>query len=278
MPFRWTINPYRGCEFGCKYCYARYTHEFMERRDPLAFEREIYAKVWDPGLFRRELRKVRGDDAIAIGTATDPYQPAERRYAVTRSLLEVFAGAGGYRLGITTKSDLIARDADLFAAVAARNSVHIAVTVTTMDENLARLTEPFAPRPDLRIRAVRALADAGMDVGVYASPILPGLTDSEASLTAVASAAKSAGAKRFGANVLFLQPCAQRIYFPFLQEQFPHLLATHRRYFANGAYMKDEYATRMYVMVASLRTELGLDGRESVPLRELPRGKQLLLF
>src|SRR5579872_6435910 len=108
MPFVWTINPYRGCEYGCKYCYARYAHEFMELRDPLQFERKIYSKRFEVSRFLEELKHVKRDEIIALGTATDPYQPAERRYRVTRAILEAFATSAGYRLGITTKSDLIA--------------------------------------------------------------------------------------------------------------------------------------------------------------------------
>ena len=122
MPFAWTINPYRGCEFGCKYCYARSTHEFMELRAPNDFEERIYAKEFPAEAFRAELKRVGPEESIAIGTATDPYQPAERRYGLTRAILEVFGPLRGYRLSITTKSDLIARDADLLAEIAAGNS------------------------------------------------------------------------------------------------------------------------------------------------------------
>src|SRR5213594_3960316 len=113
MPFQWTINPYRGCEFGCKYCYARYAHEFMELHDPLDFERKIFAKHFEEARFREELKHLPLGESIALGTATDPYQPAERRYEITRAILRVFAGTEGFRLGITTKSDLVARDIDV---------------------------------------------------------------------------------------------------------------------------------------------------------------------
>ena len=113
MPFTWTINPYRGCEFGCRYCYARYTHEFMEMRDGMEFEQKIYVKQHAAGLLRHELRRVKPDEAIALGTATDPYQPAERRYEVTRGILEEFARHRGFELGIVTKSNLIVRDLDI---------------------------------------------------------------------------------------------------------------------------------------------------------------------
>ena len=121
MPFTWTINPYRGCEFACKYCYARYTHEFMEMRDGVEFEQKIYVKQHAAGLLRHELRRVKPGEAIALGTATDPYQPAERRYEVTRGILEEFARHRGFELGIVTKSNLIVRDLDLLREVAQNN-------------------------------------------------------------------------------------------------------------------------------------------------------------
>src|SRR5579863_3246019 len=138
MPFSWTINPYRGCEFGCRYCYARYTHEFMEMRDGMEFEQKIYVKQHAAGLLRHELRRVKLDEAIALGTATDPYQPAERRYEVTRGILEEFARHRGYELGIVTKSNLIVRDIDLLREVASVNRLSVHITITTLNVELAR--------------------------------------------------------------------------------------------------------------------------------------------
>src|SRR6516162_498564 len=194
MPFKWTVNPYRGCEFGCKYCYARYTHEYMEMgvRD---FEDKIYAKSAVAHLLRQELGRTDRADRIAIGTATDPYQPAERRFGRTRSILEVFARESGWRLGIITKSDLIVRDLDLLHEVARRNVLSICLTITTLDEKLARLMEPRASRPDLRLGAVRRLSEAGLIVGVNPNPIMPLITDSERHLDRVAKAARDAGAQ-----------------------------------------------------------------------------------
>src|ERR1700757_19340 len=162
MPFTWTINPYRGCEFGCRYCYARYTHEFMEMRDGMEFEQKIYVKQHAADLLRRELRRVKPDEAIALGTATDPYQPAERRYLVTREILQEFARHRGFELGIVTKSNLIVRDLDLLKEVAQVNRLSVHVTITTLNIDLARILEPRAPRPDLRLDAVRTLAEGGV--------------------------------------------------------------------------------------------------------------------
>src|SRR6202166_4857300 len=177
MPFTWTINPYRGCEFGCRYCYARYTHEFMEMRDGMEFEQKIYVKQHAAGLLRYELHRVKPNEAIALGTATDPYQPAERRYEVTRGILEEFSRHRGFELGIVTKSNLIVRDLDLLKEVAKANRLSVHITVTTLNVELARILEPRAPRPDLRLDAVGALTQAGLRVGISCSPVVPGMTD-----------------------------------------------------------------------------------------------------
>ena len=272
VPFDWTINPYRGCEFGCKYCYARYTHDFLERHDPQAFETEIYAKEWNAADFQGELRSVKAGQIIAIGTATDPYQPAERRFLSTRNLLEAMSTLRGVSILLTTKSSLVSRDAALFQALAKYNRVHITVTITTTNRSLARLTEPFAPSPDMRLKAVGKLAAAGVSVAVMASPILPLITDSEA--------AKAAGAKQFGAHVVFLQPAAQRVFYPFLAERFPEYLARYQRSFRDGAYLNGSYPDKMRTLVRDIRHQVGLVGRdqdkESPP--PMPPAAQMLLF
>jgi DNA repair photolyase len=165
MPFTWTVNPYRGCEFACKYCYARYTHEFMEMRDGVDFEQKIYVKQHAADLLRQELRRVKPGEEIAIGTATDPYQPAERRYEVTRAILEEFARHEGLELGIVTKSNLVLRDIELLQQIARKNDISVHVTITTLNVDLARILEPRAPRPDLRLEAVRRLNQAGINAG-----------------------------------------------------------------------------------------------------------------
>jgi DNA repair photolyase len=261
MPFQWTIYPYRGCEFGCKYCYARYAHEFMELREPELFETQIYAKQWSTDAFRRELLKIDREDAIAIGTATDPYQPAERRYRTTRRMLEVFSREGGRDLSITTKSDLIARDAALLASIARSNVLHIHMTVTTMDADLARMVEPYAPRPDLRMCAVSKLSAAGVRVGIFANPIMPLMNDREESLEKVAEAAAAAGARYFSGGTLFLKPCAQQAFFPFLERHFPHLLRRYQERFGTGAYLKGDYPERLRERVARVREKHGLTER-----------------
>lgn len=262
VPFDWSINPYRGCEFGCKYCYARFTHEFLERRSPEAFETEIYLKQWDSRAFRHELAGVKPGDIIGIGTATDPYQPAERRFGLTRQLLDAMRYLRGTSIFITTKSDLVARDADILRTLSNSNDVHVTLTVTTLDRSLARLTEPFAPAPDLRIKAVRKLAAGGVPVGVIANPVLPLITDSEENLEAVAKAAKQAGADQFGANVLFLMPSAQRVFFPFLAEKFPQHLKRYEKSYEDGAYLRGAYPNRIRELVNAIRERVGIPSRD----------------
>src|SRR5438876_635783 len=171
MPFTWTINPYRGCEFACKYCYARYTHEFMEL-DGLAFEKKIFVKKDAAVLLTREIAtkysfavgREGTPEHICIGTATDPYQPAEHEYGITRACLEELARHNGLNVSITTKSNLITRDIDVLQEIAKRSRLDVAITVTTLRPRLARLLEPRAPRPDLRLAATRKLHDAGISV------------------------------------------------------------------------------------------------------------------
>src|SRR5213595_1402596 len=192
LPFTWAINPYRGCEFACKYCYARYTHEFMEMRDGVDFEQKIYVKQHAADLLRQELRRVKPGEEIAIGTATDPYQPAERRYEVTRAILEEFARHEGLELGIVTKSNLVLRDIDLLQEIGRKNDISVHVTITTLNVDLARILEPRAPRPDLRMEAVLRLNQVGINAGVSCSPVIPEITDSPRDLEAVVRATAEA--------------------------------------------------------------------------------------
>ncbi len=258
MPFTWTINPYRGCEFGCRYCYARYTHEFMEMRDGMEFEQKIYVKQHAADLLRHELRRVKPDESIALGTATDPYQPAERRYEVTRGILEEFARHRGFELGIVTKSNLIVRDLELLKEVAQANRLSVHVTITTLDVNLARILEPRAPRPDLRLDAVRALAQAGLRVGISCSPVVPGITDSPGDLEALIRAAAESGADYVFANPLFLKPCSAAIFLPFLEQNFPHLADYYRQRYQDRAFLAPAYGKRLSQLIARLREKYKL--------------------
>jgi len=261
MLFSWTINPYRGCEFACKYCYARYTHEFMEMRDGLDFERKIYVKEHAANLLRQEIRQVKAGEDIALGTATDPYQPAERRFEITRTILEEFAHHRGLQLGIITKSDLVLRDVAVLAEIAKNNHLFVNITVTTLSTRLARLLEPRAPRPDLRLEAVRRLNQAGISAGVSCSPVLPGITDSARDLGALFRASAEAGAKHIFANPLFLKPCSAAIFMPFLEKEFPQLAQSYQDRYQGRAFVTQPYRKRLAGLVHKLREKHGMMNR-----------------
>ena len=262
MPFSWQINPYRGCEFACKYCYARYTHEFMEMRDGLSFEHKIYVKKHAAWLLRQELKQVRAGQSIAIGTATDPYQPAERKFGITRAVMEEFARHEGLSLGLVTKSDLIVRDLDLLRTIAAKNRLRIHITVTTTDANLARILEPRAPRPDLRFSAVKKLIAAGISTSVNCAPILPGITDSPKELESVVRASAAAGALSVAAIPLFLKPCSAKVFMPFLEEQFPHLIPLYQARYKDRAFLPEDYQKRISTLVTRLCRKHGVGLRK----------------
>jgi DNA repair photolyase len=257
MPFTWTINPYRGCEFACKYCYARYTHEFMEMREGVDFERKIYVKQHAAEMLRRDLRRVKPDQGIAIGTATDPYQPAEKRYEVTRAILEELARHRGLEIGVVSKSILMLRDVELLRQVAERNRLFVNVTITTLDVHLARILEPRAPRPDLRLDAVRKLNEAGVDAGVICAPVLPGITDTSADLENLVRATAEAGGKYIYANPLFLKPCSAAVFLPFLEEEFPSLVDAYRRRFESRAFVSPVYQRRISELMRKFRNKHG---------------------
>jgi DNA repair photolyase len=282
LPFTWAINPYRGCEFACKYCYARYTHEFMEMTDE-DFEHKIFVKQHAADLLRHELKKVKRAEPIAIGTATDPYQPAERRYEVTRAILEEFARHRGFEIGIVTKSNLVVRDTELLRAIGCHNRLFVSVTITTVNVGLARILEPRAPRPDLRLEAVRQLNLAGVAAGINCAPVLPGITDGPKDLDALVGAAAAAGAKSIFAMPLFLKPCSAAVFLPFLEKEFPQLVQSYRERYAERAFLPPAYGKRLSELMSRLRARHGICNeyeryqRRSHPVPS-PEDEQLGLF
>jgi DNA repair photolyase len=279
LSLAYSINPYRGCEFACRYCYARYTHEFLQPNPiatppigthdipqqpwAIAFEREIYLKENAAWLLDQELRTVDRDQEIAIGTATDPYQPIERRTGITRSLLEVFSRQEGYRIGIITKSNLITRDIDLLQQIAATNTLVVHLTITTADAGLARKLEPRAPRPDLRFAAVRELRSAGLTAGVLCSPLLPGINDSLQQLEAVSSSAAAAGASFLGAHPLFLKSCSRPTWLSFVREHYPDLVPDYTRRYATADFTDATYRATMATTIRQLCRKHHLGERSS---------------
>jgi len=261
VPFRWTVNPYRGCEFGCKYCYARYTHEYMEL-DGGEFETKIYVKQDAGPLAERDLgsEKIRGEH-IAIGTATDPYQPAEKVFGATRAILERMAEREGLSLSITTKSNQVLRDIDLLQRISAKSALSVNLSITTLKTRLARMLEPRAPRPDLRLEAVRKLREAGISAGVLAMPVLPGLTDREEDLDALARGVSETGAQWFAANVLFLMPSSLKQFLPFLREKFPRLVKQYGAWYGRYGNAPEEYRKEIAERVERLRRKYHLGSR-----------------
>ncbi len=260
MPFVWTVNPYRGCEFACAYCYARYTHEFLGFEKWEEFEKKIFVKVKGVEALLGQLRpgKFTGQ-GIAVGTATDPYQPAEARYKLTRRLLEVFSQFRGLDLSITTKSSLITRDLDLLQILAQRSRLSVRITITTLESNLARILEPHAPDPSARLRTLSRVGEAGIRAGVNAMPILPAITDSPEDLDSLFAASKAAGAQFLGTSVLFLSSAPTRArYLKFLEEHFPHLVKQHQNY----THASPQYASKIHSLCERLRAKHQFQARE----------------
>jgi len=270
MPFRWTINPYRGCEFGCVYCYARYTHEFLENHDPLDFERRIFIKRQAGEVLQRTISRVPlGTDQIALGTATDPYQPAERKFQLTRSLLEVFAKLGGLNLSITTKSALITRDLELLERINSRSQLSVNFSLITLNRRLQRILEPRAPRPALRLAALQKLTSAGIRCNVLMMPMIPGLTDTPAAIEAVIRAARRADASGVWWRSLFLKPAAARRFLPFIKEAFPAEEKRFLDWYSHSAYPPRTYDEGLQPLFDSLKRKYGFDLRDRLEVNAM---------
>jgi DNA repair photolyase len=286
VPFEWTVNPYRGCEFACKYCYARYTHEYMEI-DGGEFEKKIFVKQDAAAVLQRDVSAKYSYESrasgyteaehIAIGTATDPYQPAEKEYGVTRACLEELAKREGLSVSVITKSNQIVRDIDILKVIAGKSALSLNITITTLKPRLARLLEPRAPRPDLRLKAVRELREAGLNVGVSASPLVPGITDGEGELEAVAAAAKEAGAQWFFSGVLFLMPSSAKQFLPFVREKFPKLAKQYEEWYGKNAYPPEEYRKKASERVLRIRQKFGFGARPWEGMRPKARQAQMSL-
>jgi DNA repair photolyase len=284
VPFDWTINPYRGCEFGCKYCYARYTHEYMEI-DGGEFESKIFVKQDANVLLARDISQKYSYESsgagytqsehIAIGTATDPYQPAEKEYGVTRACLEELAKHEGLSISLITKSNQVVRDIDLFKKIAANSALTLDITITTLRPRLARLLEPRAPRPDLRLAAMKQLREAGLCVGASVSPLLPGINDGE--LEAVAEAAREAGAQWIYSGVLFLMPSSAKQFLPFIRAKFPKLAKQYEQWYAKNGYAPEEYRQKISERVRKIREKLGFATRPWEGMRQLRPPAQMSL-
>ncbi len=279
----WSLNPYVGCEFGCSYCYARYTHRYVVERAHdagkltdaefadyrgahgwEAFERRIFVKEQVVGALDADLKRVPLGECIVIGTATDPYQPAERRFRVTRAVLQRLTRCEGLSFGIITKSPLIARDRDLLLRLQERNELQVHLSLITVDARLARKLEARSPVPAVRLRALRELVDAGANAGLIIAPVLPGITDDVAHLDALFAAAREAGARFIHAGPLRLYPAIRDRFLPVLGEHFPELLLKYRRAYAGHGYAPREYARALSRRIEKLRTKHGFTNQSAM--------------
>jgi DNA repair photolyase len=282
MPFGWTVNPFRGCEIGCRYCYARSTHEYLGHGDPAEFEERIYVKrAGDRKLAASLLRARESGQEIAIGTATDPYQPAEGRFAVTRGVLEAMARVPGLRVGLTTKSTGILRDREILARLARTAELWVNVSLISLDADLLRDIEPRAPRPDLRLDAVRLLAAAGIRTRLFLMPVLPLLTDGEAGLRELLAAALAAGAREVISQPLFLRTeMTWRFFLEFVGTQYPWALPRYRELYPRPGNAPPAYRQEIERRVSRLAAEVGFPSRtreERVRAEAPARPRQLAI-
>jgi DNA repair photolyase len=274
----WSINPYRGCQFGCTYCFARYTANFIEINDPLEFERRIFYKANAPELVRRLRDSDFYGKPVLLGAGTDPWQPAEGRYKVTRGILEGLLRYPSLDLFCLTKSSLIRRDADLLGRLVKEGRpVGVGFSITTLDVELAKKMEPFAALPQERLKAMRILADVGVNVGLMAMPVVPGLTDSEESLDALLRAAREHGARFARANVLHLRSAPKLRFMPWLEKEFPHLARQYHSVYDYSAYHQETYREDIRDRFEGLKAKYGFQEFEMVH-RQPRRGEQLNLF
>jgi DNA repair photolyase len=263
----WSINPYVGCAFGCAYCYARYAHRWVIERNVtahpeqallreafetlppwLAFERQIFVKENAAETLRKTLRygsdkhlNLLKGEGIGIGTATDPYQPAERRFRITRGILEVIAEHTGLSVWIITKSPLVTRDVDVLRRIARNNEISVHISLITIDRELARRLEPRAPTPDARVRALARLREHGIEAGINVMPVLPGITDRPDQIDPLVSAVARAGANYVNACALRLRSAARQRYLPFIEKEFPHLAERYHATYAHSHHAGERY-------------------------------------
>ncbi len=260
MPFRYTINPYRGCSHACTYCFARPTHEYLGLGIGEDFERQIVVKVNAVERLRAELRASRWrGDPIAMGTNTDPYQHAEGKYHLTQGIVSTLAEHRN-PFSILTKSTLILRDTDLLAQAAARTEVSVSFSVGTLDREVWKLTEPGTPPPDKRIAALRRLSEAGISCGVLVAPVLPGLSDGDEQLRAVVEACAEAGAVAIRGLALHLRGSVRDHYLQWLRNKRPDLEALHQERFRAGAYQAPAERERVAEVVRAAAVRCGVTG------------------
>lgn len=304
----WSINPYVGCAFGCAYCYARYAHRYVIERSVaahpeqrllrdafetlppwLAFERQIFVKENAADVLRRTLRhgsdkhlNLLKGEGIGIGTATDPYQPAERRFRVTRGILEVLAEHEGLSAWIITKSPLVTRDIDVLRRIARHNRISVHISLISIDRELARRLEPRAPTPDARLRALARLRESGIEAGINVMPVLPGITDRPDQLEPLIKAVADAGATYLNACALRLRSAARQRYLPFVEKEFPHLAPRYRATYRHSHHAGERYRQGLHAYFTKVCARYGVpfghDDDDEEDVNEMEPSPQQLMF
>jgi DNA repair photolyase len=274
MDFRWSLNPYTGCVHRCTFCYVRAFERRADRPWDERYGRSIRVKINVAPVLARELARPSWQrESVAIGAATDPYQPAEGRYRLTRACLAVLASARN-PFSIVTRGPLIVRDVDVLQEAARRAEVHVSFSIPTLDAAVWRRTEPGTAPPRQRLRALRRLVEAGIDAGVGMAPILPGLSDHPAQLAQVVRAAREAGATGLWCNVLHLQPGTREHFLDTLPRDWPALLPRYEALY-RGTYLDRRAADTIRARVAALRAAHAIADRRSRPLSPPPEPEQL---
>ena len=277
MDFKWSLNPYMGCAHRCTFCYVRAFELRADRPADGRYGRSIRVKVNIPEVLRREVtRPAWGREHVAIGAATDPYQPAEGRYRLTRRCLEVLAAVRN-PFTLITRGPLIVRDTDVLQQASRDAEVAVNISIPTLDERVWRTTEPGTAPPRQRLRALRMLVDAGIKAGVGVAPILPGLSDHPEQLAAVVLAAREAGATHLWANLLYLRPGTREHFLANLARDWPEELARYARLYAGRAYLARHHSEPVLRLVADLRARNGVADRRSAPLEPPAQPAQLPL-
>jgi DNA repair photolyase len=270
MPFAWSLNPYMGCAHRCTFCYVRAFEKVADRPSDWRYGTSIRVKTNVVEVLRHELaRRSWRREKVAVGTATDPYQPAEGRFRLTRGAI-VALGESRTPFGLITRGPLVVRDIDVLSDAARRVSVGVTFSIPTLDREIWRLTEPGTAPPRQRLRAIRALIDAGIDASVGMAPILPGLSDDPARMAEVVRAARDAGATSIWANVLYLRPGTREHFLDNLARDWPELLPRYERLYAHRAYLDKVVVGHVRQQVRELATIHGVGDRRSAKLEPPP--------
>jgi DNA repair photolyase len=270
MSFSWSLNPYMGCAHQCTFCFVRAFERIADRPFDSRYGTSIRVKTNLVEVLRRELgRRSWKREQVVVGTATDPYQPAEGRFRLTRGAISAFAEASN-PFGIITRGPLIVRDIDVLAEASRRAKVGITFSIPTLDREIWQRTEPGTAPPRQRLRAIRALIDAGIDASVGMAPILPGLSDDPAKMADVIRAARDAGATSVWANVLYLRPGTREHFLENLARDWPDLLPLYERLYAGRAYVTKETLEPVRRQVRELARRHGLGDRRRQPITPLP--------